>query len=209
VKVLICVFFLSFSPVFLWAAEPDVSANTSGAKLSVFPAVIIHGRARPPQAVERRLSGEESRRVAGAAGDVIRAVAALPGIGDYTAAAIASIAHGEPTPVVDGNVERVVARYWAIHPSKREAREKMAAWIPADQAGDFAGSLRCCERLLQLRPGAPEEIRDRGLVYERLECWDAARRDLEHFLELRPRDRSAAAVRARLAELAGRESVLH
>jgi A/G-specific adenine glycosylase len=34
----------------------------------------------------------------------------LPGIGNYTAAAIASIAHGEPVPVVDGNVERVLCR---------------------------------------------------------------------------------------------------
>jgi A/G-specific adenine glycosylase len=34
----------------------------------------------------------------------------LPGIGNYTAAAIASIAHGEPIPVVDGNVERVICR---------------------------------------------------------------------------------------------------
>ncbi len=34
----------------------------------------------------------------------------LPGVGDYTAAAIASIAHGEPVAVVDGNVERVVTR---------------------------------------------------------------------------------------------------
>lgn len=38
----------------------------------------------------------------------------LPGVGDYTAAAIASIAHGEPTTVVDGNVERVVIRLLGI-----------------------------------------------------------------------------------------------
>lgn len=37
----------------------------------------------------------------------------LPGIGRYTAAAIASIAFGEPEPVVDGNVERVITRLWA------------------------------------------------------------------------------------------------
>ncbi len=34
----------------------------------------------------------------------------LPGIGAYTAAAVASIAHGEPVAVVDGNVERVLCR---------------------------------------------------------------------------------------------------
>src|SRR5487761_103259 len=44
----------------------------------------------------------------------------LPGVGDYTAAAIASIAHGEPSAVVDGNVERVVIRLLGIGtPSNR------------------------------------------------------------------------------------------
>jgi A/G-specific adenine glycosylase len=62
---------------------------------------------------------------------------ALPGIGDYTAAAIASIAHGQATPVVDGNVERVVSRLLASHPTKREAREAMARWIPSETPGDF------------------------------------------------------------------------
>ena len=38
----------------------------------------------------------------------------LPGIGAYTAAAIASLAYGQPVPVVDGNVTRVCARLWAI-----------------------------------------------------------------------------------------------
>ena len=39
---------------------------------------------------------------------------ALPGIGPYTAAAIASFAFGLPYAVVDGNVERVLARYFGI-----------------------------------------------------------------------------------------------
>src|SRR5689334_16262991 len=38
----------------------------------------------------------------------------LPGIGDYTAAAIAAIAFGEPATPVDGNIERVVARLFAV-----------------------------------------------------------------------------------------------
>lgn len=45
----------------------------------------------------------------------------LPGIGDYTAAAIASIAFGEPVPSVDGNVLRVCARLWAIRDPIRDA----------------------------------------------------------------------------------------
>jgi len=61
----------------------------------------------------------------------------LAGVGDYTAAAIASIAFGECVPVVDGNVERVVARLFAGDRTKREAREAMASWIHADSPGDF------------------------------------------------------------------------
>ncbi len=38
----------------------------------------------------------------------------IPGIGEYTAAAIASIVHGEPAPVLDGNVRRVLARWMAL-----------------------------------------------------------------------------------------------
>ena len=45
----------------------------------------------------------------------------LPGIGDYTAAAIASIAHNEPVAVVDGNVERVICRLCGWHADAPEA----------------------------------------------------------------------------------------
>jgi regulator of sirC expression with transglutaminase-like and TPR domain len=76
-------------------------------------------------------------------------------------------------------------------------------------AGEFAHSLQCCERLLQLLPDDPEELRDRGLVYEQLECWGAARADLARFLELSPRHPSAANVRARLADVAKRTVVLN
>ncbi|HYN21056.1 MAG TPA: A/G-specific adenine glycosylase [Thermoanaerobaculia bacterium] len=51
----------------------------------------------------------------------------LPGIGAYTAAAVASIAFGVPSPVLDGNVERVLSRWLALglDPKSREARERM------------------------------------------------------------------------------------
>jgi len=53
---------------------------------------------------------------------------AMPGVGDYTAAALASIVNGEPAPVVDGNVERVYARV-AGDPSVGEPRRRSArAW---------------------------------------------------------------------------------
>ena len=76
-------------------------------------------------------------------------------------------------------------------------------------AGQLDSALQCCERLIQLLPEAPGEVRDRGLLYEALECWDAARADLGHFLALCPEDPSAEKVRQRLTALEGRESTLH
>ena len=77
------------------------------------------------------------------------------------------------------------------------------------QARDLDSALQCSERLIQLLPDEPTEVRDRGLLYEALECWDAARSDLRHFLAVCPDDPSAAKVRGRLETLEGRESTLH
>ena len=70
------------------------------------------------------------------------ALRALPGLGDYTAAAIAAIAFGRRAVVVDANVERVVARLFAISeplPRARKAiRAAADAITPAVRAGDFA-----------------------------------------------------------------------
>lgn len=76
-------------------------------------------------------------------------------------------------------------------------------------AREFESALTCCERLLQLAPGTPDEIRDRGLVYEQLECWSAARADLAQFLELAPKHPSAKHVRARLEEVEKHRTRLH
>ena len=68
----------------------------------------------------------------------------LPGIGDYTAAAIAALAFGRHAIVIDGNVERIVTRLFAIDtplPAARgEIRAALAAITPA-AAGDFAQGL--------------------------------------------------------------------
>ncbi|WP_139973553.1 MULTISPECIES: A/G-specific adenine glycosylase [Brucella/Ochrobactrum group] len=66
----------------------------------------------------------------------------LPGIGDYTSAAIAAIAFGEAVAVVDGNVERVVSRLYAIETplpaAKTQIRAHMGQLTPIDRPGDFA-----------------------------------------------------------------------
>ncbi len=66
----------------------------------------------------------------------------LRGVGDYTAAAVASIAHDEPVAAVDGNVERVVSRWRAIggDPKKSVAKKAIRAaadaWLSQTRPGD-------------------------------------------------------------------------
>lgn len=77
---------------------------------------------------------------------------ALPGLGAYTAAAVAAIAFGERAVVVDANVERVVARLFAIRDKGAAIRAAADAVTPDARAGDFAqgmmdlGSAICTPR---------------------------------------------------------------
>lgn len=69
----------------------------------------------------------------------------LPGIGAYTAAAIAAIAFGRPAAVVDGNIERVISRLYSIATplpqAKAEIRALVARLTPAARPGDFAQAM--------------------------------------------------------------------
>ena len=79
---------------------------------------------------------------------------ALPGIGNYTAAAIASIAFGCDSVAIDTNVERVVARLEATS-DKKAIRAAAAAMVPAGQAGDFAQAMMDLGATI-CRPRAPD-----------------------------------------------------
>lgn len=74
-------------------------------------------------------------------------VISLPGIGDYTAGAILSIAYGLPIPAVDGNVLRVMARILNYHENvldeknKKQIRGWMQSIMPKDRSGDFNQAL--------------------------------------------------------------------
>ena len=72
-------------------------------------------------------------------------LAALPGIGPYTAAAIAAIAFDAPAAAIDGNVERVMARLFAVEEyfpaAKSDIRRLTEGLVPAARAGDFAQAL--------------------------------------------------------------------
>jgi A/G-specific adenine glycosylase len=73
------------------------------------------------------------------------ALRSLPGIGAYTAAAIAAIAFDEPAAAVDGNVERVIARLFAMEQPLPAAKPVIRALIeplvPHDRPGDFAQAI--------------------------------------------------------------------
>ena len=73
------------------------------------------------------------------------ALRTLPGIGAYTAAAIAAIAFDKPASAVDGNVERVMARMFAVKTplpkAKPELQALAAKLVPEKRAGDFAQAL--------------------------------------------------------------------
>jgi A/G-specific adenine glycosylase len=69
----------------------------------------------------------------------------LPGIGTYTAAAITAIAFDRRAAPVDGNIERVIARLFAIARPSREAKQELRALaeqlVPEQRAGDFAQAM--------------------------------------------------------------------
>ena len=79
----------------------------------------------------------------GAFPDTLEGIRALKGVGDYTAAAIGSIAFGLPAAVVDGNVYRVLARHYGIATpvgttaAKKEFTALAQALLPEDRPGDF------------------------------------------------------------------------
>jgi A/G-specific adenine glycosylase len=79
--------------------------------------------------------------------DTYDALRALPGVGDYTAAAVAAIAFGRREAAVDGNVERVVARLLGVEGElgrsgfRRTAREWLLPLVPRTRPGDFAQAM--------------------------------------------------------------------
>jgi A/G-specific adenine glycosylase len=123
----------------LW---PDVEALASApreAVLSEWAGLGYYARARNLHACALVVAAR------GGFPDTEEGLRTLPGIGVYTAAAIAAIAFDRPAVVVDGNVERVTARLFAIETSPPAAkpliREKVATLTPSDRPGDFAQAM--------------------------------------------------------------------
>ena len=92
----------------------------------------------------------------------LSAIRALPGIGDYTAGAIASICFEAPTAAVDGNVLRVILRLTVCADSPADVRvrrrigEELSAVYPAGHCGDFTQALMELGATVCLPNGAPQ-----------------------------------------------------
>jgi A/G-specific adenine glycosylase len=126
------------------ARWPDVSALAAASLdevLQLWQGLGYYARARNLHACARAVVERHGGRFP----DDPAELRALPGIGLYSAGAIAAIAFDRRTAAIDGNVERVVARLYAVHEPLREAKPRLrafaAALVPEERAGDFAQAL--------------------------------------------------------------------
>jgi A/G-specific adenine glycosylase len=152
---------------------PDVCALAAASEaevLALWAGLGYYGRARNL----RRAALEIVQRHAGRFPCRIEDIARLPGVGRYTAGAVASIAFNQPEPIVDGNVRRVISRLHALEGGAAESFywEQARAWIPAGRASDFnqavmeLGALICTPSspsCLLCPVAEPCEARRRGL----------------------------------------------
>ena len=126
------------------ARWPDIRALAAASLdevLHLWQGLGYYARARNLHACARAVVERHGGRLP----DVSAALRALPGIGDYTAAAIAAIAFDQPLAAVDGNVERVMARIAAERAPLAIAKPRLRALaeslVPQTRAGDFAQAL--------------------------------------------------------------------
>ena len=125
----------------LWPRVEDLAAAPLDDVLKAWAGLGYYARARNLHACAK----EVVARFGGKFPQTEAELRSLPGIGPYTAGAIAAIAFGGRHAAVDGNVERVISRLYAIETplpdSKPEIREKAQALVPEKRAGDFAQAM--------------------------------------------------------------------
>jgi A/G-specific adenine glycosylase len=124
-----------------WPDVEALAAAPEGDVMAAWAGLGYYARARNLIACARKVAVELGGRFPGSE----EGLRELPGIGRYTAAAIAAIAFGRRAVVVDANVERVVARLFAVEtelPAARQEIYRLAGSItPEADAGDFAQAM--------------------------------------------------------------------
>jgi A/G-specific adenine glycosylase len=124
-----------------WPTVEALAAAEDSEVMAAWAGLGYYARARNLLACARTVAAEHEGRFPDDEAELLK----LPGIGRYTAAAIAAIAFGRRAVVVDGNVERVVARLFAVEEPLPAARAKLYeltdSITPADQCGDFAQAM--------------------------------------------------------------------
>jgi A/G-specific adenine glycosylase len=132
-------YFLKFTA--RWPTVRDLAAEADGEVMAAWAGLGYYARARNLLACARAVADEHG----GVFPDTEEGLRALPGLGAYTAAAVAAIAFDEPTNVVDGNVERVMARLFAVEAplpdAKPELKRLAAGLVCDDRPGDWAQAL--------------------------------------------------------------------
>jgi A/G-specific adenine glycosylase len=121
----------------LWPRVTDLAAAELNDVLAAWAGLGYYSRARNLHACARAVMERHGGHFPPSEAELLR----LPGIGAYTAAAIAAIAYDEPAAAVDGNIERVVARLFAIEAplpgAKAEIKRLAQTLVPSRRPGDF------------------------------------------------------------------------
>lgn len=124
-----------------WPTVTQLAAAPLDDVLAAWAGLGYYARARNLHRTAKIVAGQMGGRFPATA----EALRALPGIGPYTAGAIAAIAFDEPQAAVDANAERVIARLFLIETplpaAKPELRARTQALVPRHRAGDFAQAL--------------------------------------------------------------------
>ena len=132
-------YFASFTS--RWPTIRDLAAAEDDQVMAEWAGLGYYARARNLLKCARVVADSHNRRFP----DTEEGLRDLPGIGPYTAAAIAAIAFDRPAVVVDGNVERVVSRLHAVNVplprAKPRLRDLAARLTPRDQPGDHAQAM--------------------------------------------------------------------
>jgi A/G-specific adenine glycosylase len=131
-----------------WPTVAALAAADDAEVMQAWAGLGYYARARNLLACARAVVDRHGGRFP----DTEATLRALPGIGDYTAAAVAAFGFGRDAVVIDGNIERVVTRLFAIStplPAARPAiRAALAPLLPPGQAGDFAQAMMDLARRL-------------------------------------------------------------